>query len=324
MARDRRWPAGMRSRPGRNGTVTYYMLTKSGRRISLGKDFALACARWVHQQKQQVKQDPPATAIALLDAFVQCSLPQPSERTAICRCAELDTLRDYFAGCGNPGFEAINSETLFLNWCKRDNRVRIPDGPIRLFRRVWKFALELDLTKRPCPWNPVDLRSLRVTLEAVDVLSMFAAGSLRQLLLEILGSGDTSGTTIGQSSAMECEPSLAKDLRVAIDRAISSLRASGRAQLAPRTASITTAELFTLLETPEVELARPPGRLLLEHRRLELKKALNSQRHTASRKLPTQPMMAERESANVSGRASQTERMRTAQIEEAAGGNAAD
>ncbi|MEM5426757.1 hypothetical protein [Paraburkholderia ferrariae] len=297
------------------------MLSKSGRRIPLGRDFTLACARWVHEQKEQVKESPPATTSGLLDAFVQCSLPQASERSAFCRCAELDTLRDYFTACGNPGFEAINSETCFLNWCKRDNRVRIPDGPIRLLRRVWKFALELDLTKRPCPWNPVDLRNLRVTLEAVDVLSMFAAGSLRQLLLEILGSGDSSGTTIGQSSSMECEVSLAKDLLVAIDRAISSLRASGRAQLVPRTASITTAELFTLLETPEVALARPPGRLLLEHRRLELKEALNSKRRTASKSPATQPMTAEHESADLSGQADQTERQRSDQIEEVAEGD---
>jgi len=324
MARDRCRPPGMRSRPGRKGTVTYYMLSKCGRRITLGKDFTLACARWVHEQKEQVKEDPPATAVALLDAFVQCSLPQPNERAAICRYVELDTLRDYFAARGAPGYDAIDSEKCFLDWCKRDKRVRIPDRPIGLFRRIWKFALELDLTNRPCPWNPVDFQNLRVTLEAVDVLSMYATGSLRQLLLQILGSGDSSGTTIGQSSAMECKTSLAEDLLVAIDRAISSLRASGRAQLVPRTASITSAELLALLETPEVELARPPGRLLLEHRRLELKAALNLEKRTASKKPATQPMTAERESADLSGRADQAGPMRSGQIEEAADGTTAD
>ncbi|WP_036046984.1 hypothetical protein [Paraburkholderia mimosarum] len=283
------------------------MLSKSGRRIVLGKDFTLACARWVHEQKEQVKESPPATASGLLDAFVQCSLPQPNERAAVIRYVELNTLRDYFSARGDPGYDVINSEKCFLSWCKRDNRVRIPDGPIRLFRRVWKFALELDLTKRPCPWNPVDLRSLRVTLEAVDVLSMYATGSLRHLLLQILGKGDSSGTTIGQSSAMEYETSLAKDLLGAIDRAISSLRASGRAQLVPRIAGITSAELVKLLETPEIVLARPPGRLLLEHRRLELKEALNSERRTASKKAATQPMTAERGSADLSVRVDRTE-----------------
>ncbi|WP_154671388.1 hypothetical protein [Paraburkholderia mimosarum] len=314
MTRDQRRPTGMRSRPARNGTVTYYVLTKAGRRISLGKDFTLACVRWVHHRKDEVKHDPPATAIALLDAFVLCSLPQPNEQAANWRSFELNTLRDYFTGCGNPGFDAITGEKCFLNWCKRENRVRIPDGPIRLLRRVWKFALELDLTKRPCPWSPVDLRHLRVTLEAVDVLSMFATGSLRQLLLEILGSGDSDGTTTGQSSALENEGSLAADLLVAIDQATSSLRASGRAQLVPRTASITPAELFTLLQTPEVELARPPGRLLLEHRRLELKKALNSDKRTASKKPATRPLTGERESADPSAPVEQTGRVSNNQI----------
>lgn len=323
MARDRRRPAGMRSRRGRNGTVTYYMLAKFGRRVPLGKDFAQACARWVHEQKEQVKQDHPATAIALLDAFVQCSLPQPSEQAANSRRVELDTLRDYFAQWGNPGFDAINSEKCFLNWCKCDTRVRIPDRPIGLFRRIWKFALELDLTKRPCPWSPVDLQNLRITLEAVDVLSLFATGPLRQLLLQILGSGDSTGVTI-VASAREYETRFAGDLLVAIDQAISSLRASGRAELVPRTASITAAKLLALLETPEVELARPPGRLLLEHRRLELKKALNSEKRTASKKPATHPMIAERESADLSARADQTERNRSDQNEEAPDGNADD
>jgi hypothetical protein len=179
-------PAGMRARRNRDGTSTFYMVRPGGEKVVLGKDFDIACSRWLEEQHARTKLASPGTALGLLDALIKCSLPLDSEQASACRNRELTILREFFSACGDPPLEAIRGEDEFLTWYKKGKRATSADRLVRMFRRVWKFFLQLEIARDNCPWKPFDLSKARLQLEAVDVVYGFASAPLKDLLGELL------------------------------------------------------------------------------------------------------------------------------------------
>ncbi|CAJ0895810.1 hypothetical protein [Ralstonia flatus] len=268
-------PADMRARRNRDGTSTFYMLRPGGQKLILGNDFGVACSRWVDEQHTRVRQSRPATALALLDAFEQCSLPLLDTHATAHRSNELAILREYFTKRRNPRLEAINCEVDFLTWYGAAKRASLADAVIRLFRLVWKFAQRLEISNDACPWKSFDLSKARLQLEAADVLHGFAPPPLKDLLGALLTKGET--TTIEHDRDPSESKSLQVQLRQAVSLAVARLRSCGRLDLVPAMYQLTVDDLIALRGSPTVALARPPGRILLEHRRKEALASLRSE-----------------------------------------------
>lgn len=268
-------PAGMRVRRNRDGISTFYMLCPGGQKLILGNDFGVACSRWVDEQHTRVRQSRPATALALLDAFEQCSLPLLDTHATAHRSSELAILREYFTKRGNPRLEAINCEVDFLTWYGAAKRASLADAVIRLFRLVWKFSQRLEISNDDCPWKSLDLSKVRLQLEAVDVLHVFSSAPLKDLLGELLAKAETTTTE------QDRDPGESKDLQAQLKQAaslaVARLRRCGRLDLVRPVYQLTVDDLIALRGSPTVALARPPGRILLEHRRKEALAALRSE-----------------------------------------------
>lgn len=268
-------PTGMRARRNRDGTSTFYMLRPGGQKLILGNDFGVACSRWVDEQHTRVRDYRPATALALLDAFEQCSLPLLDTHATAHRSSELAILREYFSKRGNPRLEAIDCEVNFLTWYGAAKRASLADAVIRLFRFVWTFSQRVGIGNDACPWKSFDLSKARLQLEAVDVVYGFASAPLKDLLGELIAKASTA--IVEQDRDPSESTSLQVQLKQAVSLAVASLRSCGRLDLVPAVYQLTVDDLIALRGSPTVALARPPGRILLGHRRKEALAALRSE-----------------------------------------------
>ncbi|MGF6982581.1 hypothetical protein QFZ99_002058 [Paraburkholderia atlantica] len=263
-------PSGMGCRLGRDGSPTYNLKAPSGKKVWLGKNYRYACLQWVELQKWKVKQSPPTTALDLLTAFQQCSLPLPSEEAAIRRRAELANLRRFFADHNDPPLHAITSEGALVIWHMSAKRPAPLGRVIGLFRHIWRFALDLEFCDENCPWKPFDLTNARRKMEAVDVVRGFSTGPLKALLEELLGkAGMTTDEQIVDPTLPRQRHQLLVQLRQAVACAVEALRACGRMDLIVPVYELTLDDLVALRGSPVLALTRPPGRILLGHRRKE-------------------------------------------------------
>ncbi|MCO5397968.1 hypothetical protein [Ralstonia soli] len=251
------------------------MLRPEGQKLILGNDFGVACSRWVDEQHTRVRQSRPATALALLDAFEQCSLPLLDTHATAHRSSELAILREYFTDRGNPRLEAIDGEVDFLTWYGAANHASLADAVIRLFRFVWKFSQQLEISNDACPWKSFDLSKARLQLEAVDVVYGFASVPLKDLLGELLAK---AATTIVEQDHDPSESKIMQvQLKQAVSLAVTRLRSCGRLDLVSAVYQLTVDDLIALRGSPTVALARPSGRILLDHRRKEALASLRSE-----------------------------------------------
>jgi len=271
-------PAGMRKRRDRNGTATYYLVRQDGTKtkIVLGQNFELACARWVQEQQSLVKLARPTTALGLLSGFEQCSLPLASRQAAARRGDEMEILRGYFTKHDDPGLEAIAGEDAFLTWYSNGSHSSSPDTVIRMFRLVWRFALQLEITNTTCPWHTFDLRKARLKMEAADVVRLFASSPLKELLEALLGKTTVTTRQPGVDESDYAEHIKVK-LKHAVSRAVVMLRKSGRSDLVAPVYQLDIDELFALGNSATLALARPPGLIFLDHKREEVLSSLKSE-----------------------------------------------
>lgn len=270
MKKEIKLPPGMGCRLGRDGSPTYSLSVPGGKKVWLGKNFLYACQQWVELQKWRLMQSPPTTALDLLTAFQQCSLPLPSEQAAIRRRAELAILRRFFADHNDPPLHAITTERAFVIWHMAVKRPAPLDRAIGLFRHIWQFALALGICDGNCPWKPFDLTNARRKMEAVDVVSGFSTGPLKALLEELLGKTEmTAAEQILDPAQPRLRDHLLGQLRQAVASAVETLRACGRMDLTGPVYKLTLDDLVALRGSPVLALTRPPGRILLGHRRKE-------------------------------------------------------
>lgn len=269
-------PAAMRARRNRDGTSTFYMVRPDGERLILGRDLRIACSRWLEEQHARAKAASPSTALSLLDAFGKCSLPFDSEQVTARRIREVKILQQFFSECGDPALEAIRSEDEFLTWYKRRKRATSADRVVRMFRLVWKFAQQLEVTHDDCPWTSVDFSKIRLQMEAVDVVDAFASSPLKDLTQELLGNSHTKSLAHCCANSEAHRERLRADLRQARDRSVTALRACGRLDLVRPVFQLDVESLLALRDVPHLALVRPPGRILLGHERAIARRSLRA------------------------------------------------
>lgn len=276
-------PAGMRARRDRSGTATYYLMRRDGTKLALGKNFQLACSLWVQEQRALVKLAHPATALELLRGFEQCSLPLTKVRAAALRSNEIEVLTAYFSKQNDPALKAIQGEEDFLTWYRDDSRSSAPDTAIRLFRMMWQFALQLELVNISCPWSTLDLRKAQLKAEAADVVRQFSSSPLKEFLEELL----TAKTAIAFGPSAHVEPGYAECLRVelahAVTRATLMLRKSGRTDLLAPVFQLEIDDLIALRHSPVLALCRPPGKIFVNHQRVEVLASLKAANKASDR-----------------------------------------
>lgn len=252
--------------------ATYYMLRRDGTTVVLGHNFEHACSLWAQEQRSLVKLARPSTALGLLGGFEQCSLPLANVQVAARRSNEMKTLRSYFAERDDPELDAITEEKDFLRWYRNDRRSCAPDTAIRLFRMVWKFALQLELVSFNCPWSPLDLRKARLQAEAADVVRHFASSPLKEFLDDLLVAEVAQQT----HSEPDYSQRLQVELVLAVARAALMLRKSGRSDLLVPVYQLQIDELAALRNSAVLALCRPPGIIYLRHRRTEVLASLRA------------------------------------------------
>ncbi|NVH76114.1 hypothetical protein FSB08_27205 [Paraburkholderia sp. JPY432] len=281
-------PAGMIIRPGRgDGPPAYYVKSPSGKRIWLPDNFQRACLLCVELQKGWVKQARPSTALGLLTAFQKCSLIL-SKDAAIRMRAELAILRRFFADHNDPPLDAITSEGAFVIWYMARRRAAQVGDVIGLFRHIWLFALDLEICNGNCPWKPFDLTNAREKMEAVDIMCSVSTAPLKALLEELLGN---AGTTATEQTFDPAQPQyrhyILGQLRQAAAAAVETLRACGRTDPIVAVYQLTLDDLLGFRGSPVLPLIRPPGRILLKHRRKEQLNLMRSQQKASRAEMKT-------------------------------------
>jgi hypothetical protein len=271
----------MRARRDRHGTITYCLARRDGTRVALGKDFKQACEMWAKEQCALVRLDRPTTALRLLAGFELCSLPPAEKQVAVRRNCEMQTLRSYFLERNDPRLHEINDEDGFLKWHMNDGGSGAPDAVIRLFRKVWKFAQQLELVNSNCPWRTFDLRKVRLQAEVADVVRTFASSPLKEFLEELWAVKPAASGRQGAHMDHAHVESLRAALEHAIKRAALMLSRCGRSDLLAPVYQLEIADLLALRNSPVLALCRPPGTIDLSHQRTEMLASLKA-RNNAS------------------------------------------
>ena len=190
-----------------------------------------------------------------------------SERATARRIREVTILQEFFSECGDPPLEVIGSEDEFLTWYHRSKRATPADRVVRMFRLVWKFALQLEITHDDCPWKSVDFSKGRLQMEAVDVVDAFAPSQLKDLTQELLGISQTDSLAYRCANSAAHREQFRSELSHAKDRSVTALRACGRLDLVRPVFQLDLESLLALLDVPHLASVRPPGRILLGHER---------------------------------------------------------